>query len=326
MSCNDSLDAPKPKTIKRNKTKEMKPASEFLIKDEKVYSGALGCRGCAWSLLVRHLSSILGENTVYVVPACCFSIISGPYPLNELKGSIVHTLFAAASATATGVRAALDRQGREDANVVILAGDGGTFDIGLQALSGAAARNENLLYIVNNNGAYMNTGIQTSTATPYGAVTTTNPNSGFKRSWPKDLMGIVAAHNLPYAATCSLAYLEDMRRKIQKAKDTAGFRLLMFDGPCPPGHKTDPALSITVGRLAVETKLFPLYELERQRYTINHYPEKDRPVTDCLQLQGRFKHLFKPENESMLQEIQAHTDWYWQQLLAKQETPSLAMP
>ena len=291
---------------------------EFLIKDEQVFSGALSCRGCAWSLLVRHLSSILGEDTVYVVPACCFSIISGPYPLNELKGSIVHTLFAAASATATGVRAALDRQGHKDTTVVILAGDGGTFDIGLQSLSGAAARGENLLYIVNNNGAYMNTGIQTSTATPYGAVTTTNPNGDFKRSWPKDLMGIIAAHNLPYAATCSLAYLDDMRRKIEKAKATEGFRLLMFDGPCPPGHKTDPALSISVARLAVETKLFPLFELERQRYRISYFPEKGLPVTECLKLQGRFKHLFQPDIQAVLEEIQAHADCYWQQLLAKQ--------
>jgi pyruvate/2-oxoacid:ferredoxin oxidoreductase beta subunit len=296
----------------------MKPAMEFLIKDEQVFSGALSCRGCAWSLLVRHLSSILGEDTVYVVPACCFSIISGPYPLNELKGSIVHTLFAAASATATGVRAALDRQGHKDTTVVILAGDGGTFDIGLQSLSGAAARGENILYIVNNNGAYMNTGIQTSTATPYGAVTTTNPNHDFKRSWPKDLMGIIAAHNLPYAATCSLAYLDDMRRKIEKAKATEGFRLLMFDGPCPPGHKIDPALSISVARLAVETKLFPLFELERQSYRISYFPEKELPVTECLKLQGRFKHLFQPENQDVLEEIQAHADCYWKQLLAKQ--------
>ncbi|HQU58078.1 MAG TPA: thiamine pyrophosphate-dependent enzyme [Saprospiraceae bacterium] len=295
----------------------MKPALEFLIKDEKVYSGALSCRGCGWSLLVRHLSSILGENTVYVAPASCFSIISGPYPLNDLKGNIVHTVFAAASATATGVRASLDRQGKEDTTVVILAGDGGTFDIGLQALSGAAARGENILYIVNNNGAYMNTGIQTSTATPYGAVTTTNPNGGFKRTWPKDLMGIIAAHNLPYAATGSLAHLEDLRRKMKKAKDTPGFRLLMIDGPCPPGHKTDPAMSISIGRLAVETRLFPLYEIEQQQYTINYIPEKEVPVTECLKHQGRFRHLFREENYPILEEIQEHTDWYWKQLLSK---------
>lgn len=293
----------------------MKPANEFLIKDEQVYSGALSCRGCGWSLLVRHLASILGPETVYVLPASCFSIISGPFPLSELKANVVHTLFAAAPATATGVRAALDRQGKQHVHVVVLAGDGGTFDIGLQALSGAAARGENILYIVNNNGAYMNTGIQTSTATPYGAVTTTNPGAGYKKSWPKDLMGIIAAHNLPYAATCSLAYLDDFREKARRARDTEGFRLLMVDGPCPPGHKTDPADSILVARLAVETRLFPLFEIERQRYQISYKPESFLPVEECLKYQGRFKTVLKKENKQMLDDIQTHTDDNWNKLL-----------
>jgi pyruvate ferredoxin oxidoreductase beta subunit/2-oxoisovalerate ferredoxin oxidoreductase beta subunit len=293
----------------------MQPAMDFLIKDEQVYSGALSCRGCGWSLLVRHLASILGKDTVYVVPASCFSIITGPYPLNDLKANIVHTVFAAASATATGVRAALDRQGKEETTVVVLAGDGGTFDIGIQALSGAAARGENILYICNNNGAYMNTGIQTSTATPYGAVTTTNPGQGYKRSWPKDLMGIIAAHNLPYAATASLAYMEDFREKIRKARDTHGFRFLMVDGPCPPGHKTDPGQSIHIGRLAVESRLFPLFEIRHQKYTLNYIPEKAIPVKDCMQHQGRFRHLFKKGNQHLLDDVQEHTDRYWERLV-----------
>jgi pyruvate ferredoxin oxidoreductase beta subunit/2-oxoisovalerate ferredoxin oxidoreductase beta subunit len=202
----------------------MEPENRFLIAEENVFSGALSCRGCGWALLVRHLSSILGEDTIYVLPASCLSIISGPYPLNEIRGSIVHTLFAAAPATATGIRAALDREGKEDVTVAVLAGDGGTFDIGLQSMSGAATRNENILYVCNNNGAYMNTGIQTSTATPYGAITTTSPVSHYKDMWPKDLMGIIAAHNVPYTATASLAFLNDLRTKIEKAKNTKGFR------------------------------------------------------------------------------------------------------
>ena len=294
----------------------MKPANDFLIKDEQVYSGALSCRGCGWSLLVRHLASLLGPDTVYVLPASCFSIISGPYPLAELKANVVHTLFAAAPATATGIRAALDRQGKTKTHVVVLAGDGGTFDIGLQALSGAAARSENILYIVNNNGAYMNTGIQTSTATPYGAVTTTNPGEGYKKSWPKDLMGIIAAHNLPYAATCSLAFMEDFREKVKRAKNTEGFRLLMIDGPCPPGHKTEPGDSIHIARLAVETRLFPLFEIVRQHYKLTYKPESFLPVEDCLKYQGRFKHLFREENKVMLDDIQEHTDNAWNRLLA----------
>jgi pyruvate ferredoxin oxidoreductase beta subunit/2-oxoisovalerate ferredoxin oxidoreductase beta subunit len=288
---------------------------DFLIKEEQVYSGAQSCRGCGWSLLVRHLADILGPETVYVVPASCFSIISGSYPMNELKANVVHTLFAASSATATGVRAALDRQGKKDAVVAVLAGDGGTFDIGLQALSGAAARGENILYIVNNNGAYMNTGVQTSTATPYGAVTTTSPEANYKRSWPKDLMGIIAAHNLPYAATASLAFMEDFRKKVEKAKSTEGFRLLMIDGPCPPGHKYEPSQSIQIGRLAVETKLFPLFEVVRQRYKINYRPARNIPVVECLKLQGRFKLLFRPENGQALEDVQVHTDETWERLV-----------
>ncbi len=293
----------------------MLPAMEFLIKEEKVYSGGLSCRGCGWALLVRHLANIMGENTIYVVPASCFSIIAGPYPLNEIKGSIVHTVFAAAPATATGIRHALDRQGKHDTNVVVLAGDGGTFDIGFQALSGAASRNENIFYIVNNNGAYMNTGIQTSTATPYGAVTTTNPQANYKKTFPKDLMGIVGAHNIPYAATASLAYIEDYRRKVKKAKEIKGFRLLMIDGPCPPGHKVDPAQSITISRLAVETKLYPLFEIEHQKYTINYFPEKDLPVEVCMKPQGRFRHLFKEGNEEALREVQRYADKTWKRLV-----------
>jgi pyruvate/2-oxoacid:ferredoxin oxidoreductase beta subunit len=292
----------------------MEPLNEFIIKEEKVFSGALSCRGCGWSLLVRHLSSILGEETIYVLPASCFSIISGPYPLNELKGSVVHTLFAAAPATATGIRAALDRQGRKDVTVAVLAGDGGTFDIGLQSLSGAATRGENILYICNNNGAYMNTGIQTSTATPYGAVTTTNPAAKIKDIWPKDLMGIIAAHNIPYAATASLAFMEDYRNKIKKAKETRGFRLLMIDGPCPPGHKTEPEMSISVARLAVETNIFPLMEIENQKYTINHEPEKFIPVEECMKLQGRYGHLFKNGSNDIFKQIQEYTDINWKRL------------
>ncbi|MDZ4667010.1 MAG: thiamine pyrophosphate-dependent enzyme, partial [bacterium] len=269
----------------------MNNADNFLIKDENVYSGALSCRGCGWTLLVRHLSSILGEDTVYVVPASCFSIIAGPYPMNSVKGTIVHTVFAAASATATGVRASLDRQGKQASKVVVLAGDGGTFDIGLQSLSGAASRGEDIIYICNNNGAYMNTGVQTSTATPYGAITTTNPAG--KKTWPKNLVELVAAHNVPYLATASLAFLDDFRAKIKRMRDASGFRFLMLDSPCPPGHKYAPELSIDISRLVVESKLFPLMEIENGEYKITYFPAHEVPVRDVMKLQGRFSHLFK---------------------------------
>jgi pyruvate/2-oxoacid:ferredoxin oxidoreductase beta subunit len=160
----------------------------------------------------------------------------------------------------------------------------------------------------------MNTGIQTSTATPYGAVTTTNPSANIKDIWPKDLMGIIAAHNIPYAATASLAFMEDFRNKIKKAKETSGFRLLMVDGPCPPGHKTEPEMSISVARLAVETNIFPLMEVEYQKYTLNHQPEKFIPVEQCMKLQGRYAHLFKNGSSEIIQQIQEYTDMNWNRL------------
>lgn len=285
-----------------------------------MYSGSLGCRGCGWSMMVRYISDIFGEDTVYVVPACCFSIIAGPYPMNALKSNIVHTLFAASAATASGVRAGLDAQGKNKTQVVVLAGDGGTFDIGLQALSGAAVRNENIVYICNNNGAYMNTGIQSSSATPMGAVTTTEPSVHFKKNNPKDLMAIIKAHQIPYSATASLAFLEDYRMKLQKAKKFYGFRFLMVDGICPPGHKIEPEDSIKVARLAVNSLAFPLFEIVEGKTLINHRPENPVRVTEYLRPQGRFKHLFSAngnggnENPEILEEIQRRVDERWLEL------------
>lgn len=293
----------------------MKTDDKFLIKEENVYCGALSCRGCGWSLLVRHISSVMGTKTVYVVPACCFSIIAGPYPMNMLKGTVVHTLFAAAAATATGIRHALDRQGKKKTPVIVLAGDGGTFDIGLQALSGAAARNENILYICNNNGAYMNTGVQSSTATPMGAITTTNPAG--KNSNAKDLMGIIAAHKIPYFATASLAFLDDLKKKIEKAKSIPGFRFIMIDSPCPPGHKYAPELSIEVSRLAVETNYFPLFEAENGNYEISYFPKKKVAISELLKQQGRFSHLFKNDATKLMNTYQKQVDADWKTLLDK---------
>ena len=167
----------------------------------------------------------------------------------------------------------------------------------------------------------MNTGIQSSTATPYGAVTTTNPGASYRKIWPKDLMGIVAAHNIPYAATASLSHLNDLRAKMMRARETEGFRLLMIDGPCPPGHKVDPAQSIEVARLALDSCLYPLFEVEHMQYSINYHPAKKVPVEECLKKQGRFRHLFRDEEgRKVLRDIQAHTDLYWEQLNAKERS------
>jgi len=295
----------------------MSPGNKFLIDEENIFSGALSCRGCGWTLLARYVSYVMGQQTVYVVPACCFSIISGPNPMNLMKGTVVHTLFAAAAATATGVRHALDRQGKTDTPVVVLAGDGGTFDIGLQALSGAAARQENIIYICNNNAAYMNTGVQSSTGTPSGVRTSTDPAG--KKTPAKNLMGIVEAHNLSYYATASPAFLTDLENKLKKARDASGFRFLMIDGPCPPGHKHDPDISIQLARLAVETNYYPLFEAENGRFRITHMPEENVPVSEYMKLQGRFAQLFSDDPSNGLTTIQRQIDEQWQRLLDKQQ-------
>ena len=321
----------------------MKPDTDFIITGEQVSKGALSCRGCGWSLLARYVSNVMGPETVYVVPACCFSIIAGPSPMNLMNGTVVHTLFAAAAATATGVRHALDRQGKEETNVVVLAGDGGTFDIGLQALSGAASREENILFICNNNGAYMNTGVQSSAGTPSGVRTTTDPSG--KATPAKNVMEIIEAHNIPYFATASPAFLRDLQRKLEKAKQARGFRFLMVDGPCPPGHKHEPAISIELARIAVETRFFPLFESANGGIEINYFPQKNLPVDDYLKRQGRFAHLYSDgsenrapasgpdsgapangnqtretsgKNQEMLNTIQMQVDQQWEKLLGKQ--------
>jgi pyruvate/2-oxoacid:ferredoxin oxidoreductase beta subunit len=294
----------------------MKPPDEYLISDEHIFSGALSCRGCGWTLLARYVSHVMGAQTVYIVPASCFSIISGPFPMNLMKGTVIHTLFASAAATATGVRHALDRQGKTETPVVVLAGDGGTFDIGLQALSGAASRQENFIYICNNNAAYMNTGVQSSAGTPSGVRTSTDPAG--KKTPAKNLMGIVDAHNISYYATASPAFLTDLKKKLGKARDASGFRFLMIDGPCPPGHKHDPDISIELARLAVETSYFPLFESENGRFRITFTPENKVPVVEYMKHQGRFDPLFSDDSSGGPAVVQRQVDELWQKLLDKQ--------
>lgn len=290
----------------------MIPQNDFLIREENTFSGALSCRGCGWTLLARYVSHAMGKEAVYVVPACCFSIIAGPNPMNLMKGTVVHTVFAAAAATATGVRHALDRQGKKEVPVVVLAGDGGTFDIGLQAMSGAAARQENILYICNNNAAYMNTGVQSSTGTPEGVKTTTDPVG--KKTPAKNLMGIVDAHNLSYYATASPAFLKDLQSKLTKARNAAGFRFMMIDGPCPPGHKHDPDISIELARLAVETRYFPLVESENGKFSLSYIPESITPVDEYTKRQGRFAQLYG-DGAGGTEAIQEQVDKQWQRML-----------
>ena len=205
--------------------------------DEVMAPGHLGCAGCGGTLAMRLALKALGRKTVLVVPACCWSVIDGPAPYSAAGVPLMHTPFASAAAAASGVRAGLDLKGDTTTTVCAWAGDGGTFDIGLQALSAAAERNENILYICYDNEAYMNTGVQRSSATPFGAWTTTTPAQHVKDRPKKDLLAIMAAHGIPYAATATVAYPDDLIAKVRKAAAIRGTRFIHLLAPCPPGWK-----------------------------------------------------------------------------------------
>lgn len=219
----------------------------------------------------------------------------------------MNTAFETAASAAAGVRAGLQMRGDNTTTVVAWAGDGGTFDIGLQALSAAAERNDDFLYICYDNEAYMNTGIQRSSATPWGTWTSTTPAGGLKKERKKDIIGILAAHRIPYLATAALSHPEDLLRKVGKARQTKGFRFIHILSPCPPGWKTESELTIKLSRLAVESRVFPLMEIEDGlRYhlcaVINPVP-----VSEYLRLQDRFRYLDDVARQLIQQQVDA--DW-----------------
>jgi pyruvate ferredoxin oxidoreductase beta subunit/2-oxoisovalerate ferredoxin oxidoreductase beta subunit len=275
--------------------------------------GHLGCPGCGASIAMKLALKALGQKTIVVIPACCWGILAGPHPHSSLKVPILHTAFATAGAAASGIRAALDMHGDTDTTVLSWAGDGGTFDIGFQSLSGAVERNEDCIFVCYDNEAYMNTGVQRSSATPFGTRTTTTPGQDWKKTRKKNIIEALAAHRIPYAATASIAFPEDMVRKFQEAKEKkGGSRFLHVLAACPPGWRVPSELTIKVSRLAVQANVFPLYEVEDGiTYTLNYTGE--RKVKDYLEVQGRFKHL----TETDISDIQRQVDADWKLLLKK---------
>ena len=280
---------------------------------ELMHPGHVACPGCGAALAMRLALKALGDDVVVIIVASCWSIIAGPFPYSSLRVPTLHAAFATGGSVASGVKAALAARGRPDTQVMTWAGDGGTFDIGLQALSGAVERNEDFIYVCYDNEAYMNTGIQRSSATPWGAWTTTTPADAPKDTPKKDMVAIMAAHGIPYTATATVGYPEDLVRKLQKAARIRGSRFIHILSPCPSGWKSEPAESVRLTRLAVQSKVFPLYEVEGgQRYTVTVRP-REVPVMEYLRRQGRFNHLTVEQIES----IQQNVDRAWQQLLAR---------
>ena len=280
---------------------------------EYMCSGHVGCPGCGAAIAMRFVLKALGDKTMMVIPACCWSIIAGPYPQSTLKIPVLHTAFETGGAVASGVRAAQDIKGDTETTVVTWAGDGGTFDIGFQALSGAVERNENFIYFCYDNEAYMNTGVQRSSSTPYGARTSTTPGQHWKRLRKKNIVEALGAHRIPYAATASIAFPEDLLGKVEKAKSMTGSKFIHIFSSCPTGWGMPSEMSIKIARMAVQTNIFPLYELEDGiRYTINYAP-KGYLVNEYFKLQGRFKHL----TEKDLAHIQEMVDEDWNLLRRK---------
>ncbi len=280
---------------------------------ELLLSGHTACQGCGGALAMRLALKALGEQTIVVIPACCWSIIAGPFPYCSLRVPVIHTAFETAGAVSSGVRAALDVSGQREVQVLGWAGDGGTFDIGLQSLSGAVERNENVLFVCYDNEGYMNTGIQRSSATPQMAWTTTTPESRPKETPKKNIADIMAAHKIPYAATTSVAFPQDLLAKFRKAAAIEGSRFIHILSPCPPGWRIPSDQAIRVTRMATNSKVFPIYEIiNGDDYIINVEPT-DVPVRTYLQTQGRFSHL----NDEQVEQIQKRVDFEWERLLHK---------
>jgi len=270
------------------------------------------CQGCAGAIVSRIVSKVLGANAVRAEVACC-----GPAFMNIKNPSIYAEVFEGAGALMTGISRGLKKIGREDVVVYGIIGDGGTVDIGFQGLSAAAERNENILWIVYDNEAYMNTGGQRSSATTPYAITTTTPQGKFsrgKKEQKKSVPLMVALHGVPYVATASVSYPEDLIGKLEYAKSLKGFRFIHISAPCPTGWNYDPKDTIKIGRAMVQAGLWPLFEIiDGEKFRLTYKPKELKPVREVLKSQGRFRHTTDEE----INEIQQQVTRFWERLVQK---------
>ncbi len=308
------------------KQKIIKPLKNFPL-EEYINSGHRACQGCAEVLAVRHTLKAIGPDVVMAMATGCMEIISSPYPLTSWNIPWIHVAFENAAAVASGVESgmkALRRKGRipdKDVTVLAMGGDGGTSDIGLQALSGMLERGHKVIYVCVDNEAYMNTGIQRSSSTPFGASTTTSPagrvHPAGQMTWKKDMTAIAAAHGIPYAATACPSFYNDLMAKVQKAKTFNGPAYIHILSVCPTGWRIPPDKAIEYGKLAVDTGVFPLYEVENGVWKLNRKPKQLKPVTDYFKGQGRYRHL----DEKLTAYIQERVNERWAKLLAQCGVP-----
>jgi len=308
-------------------------AKDIAQKPDLFTSGHRACAGCAPATVLRLVMKAVRGPTIVTNATGCMEVVSTIYPYTSWAVPWIHTAFENAGANASGIEAAikvLQKKGRikdGQIDVIAFAGDGGTYDIGIQALSGAVERGHDFLYVLYDNEAYMNTGIQRSGGTPLGAATTTSPAGTVipgKLQYKKPIADIMVAHDMPYVATASPHYWRDLITKARKGIEVNGPAFLHVFAPCPRGWRSDPSKSIELSRLAVETCIFPLWEAINGEYQLSApskvmalAPQKKKSVKEYLQVQGRFRHLFTPKFEKMLEEIQQLTDERWDRLLKR---------
>lgn len=289
--------------------------------DQELIYGAKTCQGCGAIMAARMAMKVLGEKTCLATPACCFAATTTVYPQSAIFVNNVITAFPALAATASGMSVAAEVLGwDEEVTILALAGDGGTVDIGLQGLSGAAERNDNIIYICYDNEAYMNTGVQRSASTPYESWTTTTPvgpcSKGEKNKIKKNLFEIMIAHKVPYVATASVAYPVDFMEKVEKARKIKGCKVIHVSAPCPTGWGYNPAKTVEIGKMAVETGLWQLAEWQGSgKPHLTYKPTTLKPIDAYLKMQKRFKHL----KEEDYAEIQALRDAEWQRIMETYE-------
>jgi pyruvate ferredoxin oxidoreductase beta subunit len=298
----------------------MKATALNIPEKEYILPGNRTCPGCSLSLAYRHILKALDGKAIVTVPASCLTVLHGMYPITSVIVPCVNTPFASTGASATGLVAGLKAVGRTDLTVLAIAGDGGTHDIGIQALSGAAERQTDFLYICYDNEGYMNTGNQRSSSTPKGAISGTTPVLG-KQQKQKDIVAIMEAHELPYIATASACHPLDLYEKVRKARTIKGTRFMHVFTPCPPGWRYDFSDTIKIGRLAVETGWTILYEVENGIFRLTDASEsiarkgtRIRPIEEFLSLQERFKNL----TDEQIQELQVQINFRWQKCLERE--------
>jgi pyruvate ferredoxin oxidoreductase beta subunit len=298
-----------------NSTKFDTFASRMMPREEFFTSGHRACQGCGEALAVRWVCKAIGRDAIIAHATGCMEIVSSAIPQTSWMHPWIHVAFENTSAVASGIDAALnvlERKGKLKGKrpaVVAMGGDGGTSDIGLQSLSGALERGHNFTYVCWDNEAYMNTGIQRSSATPFGAMTTTSPpgkKSIGQHTWKKDMVAIATAHGIPYVATASPGYLFDLYFKIRKAIETPGPAYVHVLSVCPTGWRSATDISVRLARLATETGVFPLFEVVDGRHRLTVEVPKLRPIKDYLKPQGRFRHLREKEVDFIQRQILAN--------------------